>query len=1146
MVQCRLATPTSVSMVHPLLRRQHLMSTPMPSPGSGHRAASVSSAASTSQPSTSSSTPGGHSTQSITISHVNINSITSRCRLDELSIFSSLNDIDVICLSETKLDDQVNPSLFILNNYHEPLTKHRDRKGGGVAIYVRNNIAVKRLHHLEIDGIEWIWCLIKIKSITLIICSLYLPPKSTTNQHSEFLQKFSECITLAELHSPDNILILGDFNAGNTFLNPKFTNHSQITPNETALHDEVFSLNLKQLICEPTRYTDTNKIANLRDLVIVSNDDMVNKSGVLPSFSNIDHLPTFVSLKINRPSTIRQTTQIWDYKNMDPDKLTRRLMDTDWDGLMDCDIDEATDNFTHNLMTAAIESIPVRTISKKEDDKPWFSSELKREIRKRDRLFRAAKKSNTEYDWGRWRKQRNLATCTNQRLKNAHIQTQVMKLLETKKNPHQYHNILKGLMGRKSNRNIPPLITQDGTPVTDDADKATIFNKHFASQTRLDTHDKPIPHITPPEHPVPSLAEVRVTEPEVLKILNRLDTSKSTGPDKVPNKLLKMCALIIAKPLSKLFNKSLQSGKFPSSWKKACVTPIFKRKGSNSDPTNYRPISLLPNISKILEKLVFNKIYGHIVENELLSEKQSGYRPNHSTDMQLLYLTHQLYSTLNKKENFTAVFLDISKYFDKIWHDGLIEKCKTQYRISGSLLEWLISYLKDRTQVVRVGNSFSTPEKILSGCPQGSVLGPLLAIMYLNDLSKITHNEALFYADDTSLYSSHSPDSENDRQLIQNDLDAIGRYGEEWAITFNAQKTVQMTFTNKHDNQDFKLFFNDQEIPTANKHKHLGLILSSDLNFHEHVNSTIRTINAILGPIYPLAKFLSRPILNNIYTTYIRPYFDYCDIIYDGNLTISDSIRLQTLQNRCARLVTGALFRSPTTALLKDLGWERLETRRLIHKLLFFHRLYYDHPPLPVYVKNMLTDTRQDATGLRLRNANLLSIPPTKLSSFNRSYIPSTIRQWNFLPEDMRNIESRSYFARQVWQRFGTPEPPPLNSYGTKTGNTHHTRLRLGLTKLNAHQFQFQQQQIPSPACTCGYLEENTEHYILFCPLYDINRSHLFSAIKTIVPNFDSLPAKTKIDVILFGKTVNGNEGITIAQYLQTYIQSTRRFATPI
>ena len=377
------------------------------------------------------------------------------------------------------------------------------------------------------------------------------------------------------------------------------------------------------------------------------------------------------------------------------------------------------------------------------------------------------------------------------------------------------------------------------------------------------------------------------------------------------------------------------------------------------------------------------------------------------------------------------------------------------------------------------GKSLSTPERILSGCPQGLVLGPLLAIMYLNDLSKTTHNEALFYANDTSLYSSHPPDSHIDRQLIQKDLDAIRRCGEQWAITFNAQKTVQITFKNRLDNQDLQFSFNGHDIPIATSHRHLGLTLSTDLHFHEHINNIVRTINKLLGPIYLIAKFLSRPILNNIYTTYIRPYFDYCDIIYDGNLTATEAIRLQTLQNRCARLVTGALFRSPTTTLLNDLGWERLKTRRLIHRLLFFHRLYHNHPPLPAYVTNMLTDTRQDAMGLRLRNANLLTIPPIHLKSFQRSYIPSTIKQWNLLPAAIRNIKSLPDFTRQVWQRLGTPQPLPLSSYGNKTAKIHQTRLHIRLTTLNEHQFRNQHQSTLNQTCRCGHPHENTSLYTL-------------------------------------------------------------------
>ena len=295
-----------------------------------------------------------------------------------------------------------------------------------------------------------------------------------------------------------------------------------------------------------------------------------------------------------------------------------------------------------------------------------------------------------------------------------------------------------------------------------------------------------------------------------------------------------------------------------------------------------------------------------------------------------------------------------------------------------------------------------------------------------------------------------------------------------------------------------------------------------------------------MGPLYPIAKFLPRYVLNDIFTTYIRPHLDYCDIIYDGTLTLTDSARLQTLQNRCARLVTGTLFRTSTDALLNDLGWERLEDRRLIHKLLFFHRLYYNNPPLPAYVTNLITDTRQDVTGLRLRNAQLLSIPPIRLTSFRRSFIPATIRHWNRLPESLRNTLSRRDFSRQVWQRFGTPEAPTLNSVGSKTGNTHHTRLRVGMSHLHAHLFQVH--LTPSPACTCGHTQEDTAHYILWCPLYTRHRSRLFDVVRPIIPNFDNLSSRHKLNALLFGTNLTKNQGIQIAHYLQAFITHTQRF----
>ena len=525
----------------------------------------------------------------LNIAHVNCNSITAENRLSDLELFLSMNSIDVVCLTETKLDCTVNQSLYSLDGYHDPLVRHRDRFGGGVAVLAKDNIAIKRLPDLELSDIEWIWLLVKTETATIIICTVYLPPNLTSAQHNDFLQKLNDSVANAQRLSTDCIIILGDLNAGSNFLAPQFTNHSPITSFENKLKDEIISFDMHQLITEPTRRS--NSTANLRDLIIVSNPFIVRRSGVMSPFSKIDHFPVFLTLNITPPSRTTHIRQMWDYKRMDPDILVRRILDTDWDSVLDGDVNDATSKLTETLLYAANEAIPRRHVMTKKHDKPWVTSDLKKQIRKRDRLFRLAKKRDKDFDWSCWRHQRNITTDLNKRLKESYIQSQAHKLLETKQNAHKYHQILKGMVGKKRIQTIPPLIDSNGSPVMNDVDKANILNNFFADQTKLDTTDKTLPDITPSISPPLQLREVQVTEPEVLKALKSLNVNKSTGPDEIPTKFLKMTALLIADPLTKLFNKILQAGIYPTSWKVATVTAIYKRKGSSSDPSNYWPIS---------------------------------------------------------------------------------------------------------------------------------------------------------------------------------------------------------------------------------------------------------------------------------------------------------------------------------------------------------------------------------------------------------------------------------------------------------------------------------------------------------------------------------------------------------------------------
>ena len=1070
--------------------------------------------------------PGPELNKKLKICHVNINSITTDGRLDELDQFVTDNDIDILALSETKLDDNIHPSLYQLTNFHTPFTRHRTRHGGGVATYIRSNLPCSRLQTLETDGIEWTWTQTKIKSNTILICSLYIPPNTTTEQQHDLIDKFTDSVARAQTFSPTAIIILGDFNAGNIFLDSDLYRHKTVTAFDLKLKDAMDGLNLTQLIDTPTRITDTT--ANLLDLIAVDKDNLITDSGLLPSFSNIDHFPVTVTLDISTSRRQIQHKEIWDFTNLDADNLTNTLLTTDWDEVLDGDIDLATQKFTTVLSTAATNSIPKKILRFRQNNKPWITSELRRNIRKRDRLFRRAQrgqKDRTDTDktnadiWNKWKKQRNLVTTLNRKLRQEHIESKAKELADNKRGPYKYNKILKTLLGRHHHSNIPTIETEEGDLVTDEERKSNIFNTYFVSQTNLDTSSLVLPAAN--DNDTLDLRQIQVTEQQVLKALNSLDAHKSTGPDEIPAKLLKLTAILIYEPLTKLFNKSLKHGQFPEIRKKAVVTPVFKNQGSPSDFRQYRPISLLSCLSKILEKLVFSAIYSHLTENSLLSDRQSGYRTGHSTQLQLTYLTHNIYRHLDTGHDVTAIYLDISKYFDKIWHDGLLYKCQHEFNISGPVLLWLKSYLTNRTQRVRIGNTLSSTEPIKAGCPQGSVLGPLLALMYLDGLKDKVTNEILFYADDISLHASHTKnDIDEVQDSLQRDLDSIDEYAKQWAIKFNKAKTVQQIFSHKKHPTTPTLHFAGQNIPkNTETHKHLGVTFSADLRFHNHINNIIKKANIALSPLYPIAKYIDRDILNQIYKTYVRPHLDYCDVVFDGHITILDEQRLERLQNRAARLVTGTTPRTSTDKLRQDLGWETLKTRRKLHKLQFFHKLISTLHQQPEYIRHVLPQTRITNTHRTLRNYTTLTLPPNNTTSFQRSFIPSTTRQWNTLPNQLRTLTSHKKFKRGIDNLFGMPHPPPYFSHGSKIGNTYHTQIRTGSLPLNAYLFNLQ--KLPSPNCICNHPSETIQHFLLTCPLYQQIRHHLFTQLSLVLgPQFTTLPSIDILQTLTHGYNI--------------------------
>ena len=383
------------------------------------------------------------------------------------------------------------------------------------------------------------------------------------------------------------------------------------------------------------------------------------------------------------------------------------------------------------------------------------------------------------------------------------------------------------------------------------------------------------------------------------------------------------------------------------------VTSIFK-KGDKQFIKNYRPISLLPICGKIFEKIIFNNLYSYLTVNNLITKKQSGFRPGDSITNQLLYqLVNEIHQAFENPKSLEvcAVFLDISKAFDKVWHDGLIFKLK-QNGVYGSLLMFFQNYLNNRKQRVVLNGSYSSYSTVESGMPQGSVLGPLLFLIYINDLERNIKSNIRFFVDDTMLFSivKYPTISANN---LNHDLDIIQQWAYQWKMEFNPDPTKQATevlFSCKKSSPNHpQLIFNGIAVAKVNDQKHLGLILDSRLSFEKHINEKIIKAKKIVGILKHLSRFLPLKMLDHMYKALVRSHLDYCDIIYHipshqnqaplGVTLNSVMEKIERIQYQSALAISGAWHGSNRAKLYEELGWESLSDRRMGRRILQIHKI---------------------------------------------------------------------------------------------------------------------------------------------------------------------------------------------------------------
>ena len=734
-------------------------------------------------------------------------------------------------------------------------------------------------------------------------------------------------------------------------------------------------------------------------------------------------------------------------------------------------------------------------------------------------------------------------------------QNYLQKAGQTLANPETsskaYWSLINTVLNKAKIPIIPPLL-ENGLFITDFTEKAQLFNDYFILQcTTIDTGSE-IPHDT--ERGSTLISDFAISEEKILNIIRTLNPNKAHGWDEISVRMIKLSDAALITPLKIIFTNCLRRGLFPETWKYANVVPVHKKNEKNVKG-NYRPISLLPIFGKILEKLMYDSLYSHLVSRELLNPNQSGFRPGDSTVNQLISITHTIFKAFdcNPPLDVRSVYLDISKAFDRVWHDGLIYKLK-QCGVSGQFLHLIQSFLRDRKQRTVLNGQCSNWGDILAGVPQGSILGPLFFLVYINDLAVDLKCNVKLFADDTSLFTVvQEPNAA--AEDMNHDLELIGMWAHDWRMSFNPdpqKQAVELLLSKKKNEVDHPvILFNNIPVKKVEEHKHLGIILDSKLSFSAHIKSAISKTRKGIGLLKYLSKYLPRHTLNELYKLYVRPHLDYGDVIYhtpakvcefSQNIILPNLMeKLEAVQYSAALAVTGTWRGTSREKIYAELGWESLTSRRWSRRMTLFYKIMNNLTPL--YTKEPIPPPHQSQYSLR--NQDVVGRIRARTEKFQSSFYPNCISEWNKLDPEIRITPSIAAFKSKLLSIIRPPAKPVFGIHDP-LGLSYLSQIRVGLSKLNFHKFKHNFKDTINPMCPTNDGIEDTEHFLLHCPSFNIQRRDLLAGVSEVLQPFvqiNTLSNNVLVQLLLYGdKDLSSDVNKHVLELTLNFIHQTGRF----
>lgn len=528
------------------------------------------------------------------------------------------------------------------------------------------------------------------------------------------------------------------------------------------------------------------------------------------------------------------------------------------------------------------------------------------------------------------------------------------------------------------------------------------FNTFFESIYTVD--DGHLPEIAPDTSP--GIIDVVVTEEGIFHLLNNVDPKKCPGADAIHNEFLRRYAEWISKYLFIIFKVSLRYGVLPMQWKVGKIIPIHKS-GDRNNPSNYRPVSLTSTCSKLLEHIMFSHMIQYLDNHNILTPFQHGFRKSLSTSTQLIELVHELANRINDRGQTDLIFLDLSKAFDRVSHPKLLLKLSAIFK-NDQLITWMTSYLSNRSQYVCLEDGTSSLLPVTSGVPQGSVLGPLLFLIYINDIVKDVQVPVKLFADDCVIYSEIK--SPQDQVALNEALLKIKEWSDKWQMKINNDKTVAMTITWKKNPLKYCYSIDAIPIKFVDHYKYLGVTITSKLLWNQHIDDITNKARAKLYTLRRTLKFADNETKKTAYQSIVRPILEYAHTVWYPH-TAEGISKLESVQRLAGRFIFNKFrYSVSASSLLEQANIPPLEVRAKIDRLRNLYSFING-------IFNVSSDRYiqfSSSGSARLNHTRAIKQYPLKHDVFKYSFFPRAISEWNSLTNEIVTLPSLDIFVEAI------------------------------------------------------------------------------------------------------------------------------------